>query len=409
MANLFRNGSFNFIGVLGYSDAPLNTKKLSDTSKWSRTRLNVSVRNDNNSQFLNMEYIHSDSVNTCKILGKDGAMFEVALTDTAKPETIEKSADFTRITIDLETDFEKKKQYLSLIFKKRNHEMKKDDEKTQEDLDKIKEYEQQIKELATNRITFCHMQDVVKFLNSALPAIGKQKVRVTGQVKCNYYNGKNNLQYIPSLIELVPEETENQLKVFVDFFYDKDGIDDDTKEKKMIVNGYIGEKVKKVDKLYPLAVAFDYTKVDEENPQHKMLLDYMKGIFKITNKKEVHKIGLELNVLNGAETVEFNEDCLTDQQKMEIALGLSKLEDFKPRGNIYGNRIQELRVFKPDSKNYPEGSVEVFPVDELETYLSYDDSDVKLSDVKKDETKEEVKEESNAAPSTEDLMKSLFS
>ena len=133
MANLFRNGSFNFIGVLGYSDAPLNTKKLSDTSKWSRTRLNVSVRNDNNSQFLNMEYIHSDSVNTCKILGKDGAMFEVALTDTAKPETIEKSADFTRITIDLETDFEKKKQYLSLIFKKRNHENKKDEDKTQED------------------------------------------------------------------------------------------------------------------------------------------------------------------------------------------------------------------------------------------------------------------------------------
>ena len=139
-----------------------------------------------------------------------------------------------------------------------------------------------------------------------------------------------------------------------------------------------------------------------------MLLDYMKGIFKITNKKEVHKIGLELNVLNGAETVEFNEDCLTDQQKMEIALGLSKLEDFKPRGNVYGNRIQELRVFKPDSKAYPDGSIEVFSVDELDTYLTYDDSDVKMSDVKKDEPKEEIKEESKATNPTEELMKSLF-
>lgn len=409
MANLFKQNTFNFVGRLGYGEAPLNTKKLSDTSAWSRTRLNVSVRNDNNSQFLNMEYIHSDSVKACKILGKDGSMFEVNLADTAKPEVIEKSADFTRVTIDLETDFEKKKQYMSLIFKKRNHEMKKDEDKTQEDLDKIKEYEQQIKELAVNRVSFCHMQDAIRFLNSALPVIDKQKVRVTGQVKCNYYNGKNNLQYIPSLIELVPEDTENQLKVFVDFFYDKDGIDDDAKEKKMVVNGYIGEKVKKVDKLYPLAVAFDYAKVDEENPQHKMLLDYMKGIFKITNKKEVHKIGLELNVLNGAETVEFSEDCLTEQQKMEIALGLSKLEDFKPRGNIYGSKIQELRVFKPDSKNFPQGSMEIFPVDELDTYLSYDDSDVKISDVKKEETKEEVNKTGSTNNSTEDLMKSLFS
>ena len=60
-----------------------------------------------------------------------------------------------------------------------------------------------------------------------------------------------------------------------------------------------------------------------------MMLDFMKGIFKIKDKKQVHKIGLHINCINGAEEIEFNESCLTDNQKMAIALGMNKLEDFK--------------------------------------------------------------------------------
>ena len=56
------------------------------------------------------------------------------------------------------------KEYTKLIFKKRNHEFKKEEDKTDEDREKIKEYDAQIKELATNRITFCHMTDAIIFL-----------------------------------------------------------------------------------------------------------------------------------------------------------------------------------------------------------------------------------------------------
>ena len=137
----------------------------------------------------------------------------------------------------------------------------------------------------------------------------------------------------------------------------------------------------------------DYTKINEEDEQHKMMLDFMKGIFKIKDKKQVHKIGLIINAVNGAETVEFSEDCLTDLQRMAILVGKNKLEDFKPRGNTYGERIQELRVINADFKNYNEGAVEVFETEDLPNYLvntDGDDKDVKESEVKKEEVKEET-------------------
>ena len=45
------NNKFIFIGTIGYGAEPLSVKKLSETSKWYKTRLNISVRNGNNSPF----------------------------------------------------------------------------------------------------------------------------------------------------------------------------------------------------------------------------------------------------------------------------------------------------------------------------------------------------------------------
>ncbi len=387
---LIKNGVFNFIGTLGFSDSPLSTKQMG-SSDWSKTKLGVSVRNGSNSQYLTLEYIHSDRVNTTKIITKNlddngkNKIIEVPLSDTYKNEIVEQAADFIKTVIDLEEDFEKKKEYTSLLFKIRNHEMK--EEKTQEDLDKIKEYNEQVEKLANNRAEFCHIQDVIKYLNAIIPSLKGKKVRVAGQVKSNYYNGTNRLQYIPNIIELVPEEVENQLRVTMDFFFDKEGIDDDIKSKKMYVNGYVGEKIKKEDKLIPLQVVLDYTKIDEENLQHKEMLNFMKNIFKIKDKKQVYKITLIINAINGAEAIEFNEECLTEKQKMSIKLGLNKLEDFKPKGNTYGERINELRVINADFRNYPDGAIEVFSIKELENYLINieNDKDVKESEVKSEE------------------------
>ncbi|GCD11707.1 hypothetical protein [Clostridium tagluense] len=406
---LFKNGRFDFIGELTQGKEILSVKKLSDASKWSRTKLNIGVKDDSNAQFVTMEYIHTDTVKTCKLLGKDGEMFDINLADTNLPSTFEKTSDFVKIIIDLETDFDKKKEYTKLIYKKHAHEFKKAEDKTPEDEVAIKDYDEQIRAVATNRVEFCHIKDAITFLNQALPLFKGYKIRATGNIKSNYYDGKNNLQYVPNYIEIVPVSYENQLKAYLDIFYEKDSIDDDKKMKKFIVNGYVGDRVKRADKLYPLTVVIDYTNVDEEIPEHVMLLDFMKDTFKITDKKQMHKMGVEINIINGSEKLEFDESKLTDQQKLAITFGKNKLSDFAPKGNIYGDRITELRVSNGDLKNYPNGSVEVFKAIDITDYLVADDSDKKADTTKKaDAVKDDDTEKPVELTEQEILMKKLF-
>jgi hypothetical protein len=422
---LFDNAKFSFIGELSHGQEPMSTKRMNETSKWFKTRLSVGVRDGANSPFLAMEHIHEGATpSEIKLMTNEfddkgkRVYITVPYSESAKPETAERIADFLKVTIDLETDFDKKAEYTKLIFKRMNHEIENnklhkleeltDDEKKKIEAnnEKIAEYTKQIKELATNRVEV-HMKDAIELLNKALPILKGKKIKVTGTPKCNFYNGNNQLQYVPSMIEIVPDETPNQLKLWFDLFYDKDGVNDDKKEKKLYVSGYIGEVKDKQNKLYPIQVVMDYSKVDENIPEHKMLLDLQRGAFETPNKKSVYKNNVEINVINGAEQVEFSIECLSPKQKTQVQLGLAKLEDFKPKGNVYGDRVQELKFYRATLKDdFKDGSIEVFAIKDLPDYLVQDDSDVKEEDVKKEEVKtEEKKEESTESG---DLMAKLF-
>ena len=177
----------------------------------------------------------------------------------------------------------------------------------------------------------------------------------------------------------------------------------------MFVNGYIGDTIKAddrfVEKLFPTTIVIDYSKVDINDETQKMIFDIIKEAFEVKNKKLIYKNGVELKVISGAEEIEFNEDCLTDKQKQYIKLGIKTLDDFKPKGKIFGDKINELRLISPTMKDeYSDGAVEtVIEVKDLGLYLATDDSDIKKEDIKiKD--KKEVSEEDK----TREIMKGLF-
>lgn len=400
---MFDRGRFVFIGepVFG-RDNVVTTAKLNSKSEWSRTRLNFGVKVGNNTQFLNTEYIHSDKIKTVKLFDKEGNGFEVKLDDTANPMHLDKVGDFSKITVNLETDKEVKKQYYSLLFRRRNHEIKAD--KTTEDEDKIKEYTEQLKEFSSNVVQFVHIKDFIKFINSNQEVIKGNKIKVTGDVKSNYYNGKNRLQFIPSSVEFAPEDSKEELTVHLDIFFDRDSIDDDKKEKKMYINGYVGERIKKADKLIPTQIIFDYSKANLEDENQNNLVEFVKGFFNVKNKKVLHRLPVICQVINGAEVVEFDESHLTKTQKTAIALGLNTLEDFKPKGNVFGDRINFIRLLQPDLKVATDGAIESIDVEDLYNYLLEDDSDKSIEDVKNNDNEESKKEEQ----SNDDLMKALF-
>lgn len=416
MAKLFNQSKFKFVGEIMSAKEPLTTKRLSEKSEWFKTRLSIGIRANTDSQFLHMEYLHTENQSQFKMFDTTGQMFMVNSNETSSALTMSKVKDVALITVDLEEDMEKKKEYTSLIFKVRNHKREienihnqetvtdEDNKKVEELLSKIDTYQKQIDELATNRKQFAHMKDVMEYINGKLSTLAGKKLKVTGSVKCNFYNGKNTLQYVPNFIEIVPVEEESILLVTAEVFYDKEAVQDDTKEKKLIVNGYIGDRYDKQDKLFPIQVGLDYTAVDENNEEHMMYLNFMKDTFEIADKKQVYKTKILIKVINGAEKIEFSEQCLTERQKIQIAIGQKTLEDFRPKGNVYGDRIQELRFYEPIVTGaYENGSLEVFPVKELDDYLMSDDSDVKVDKVQNNEPAAEKAEDKKRQ-----MMNALF-
>ena len=389
-----RNGKFVFTGEVCVGKEVV-TDNAMGSSKWKKEKLNVGVKTDDSTLWLTVENIHNPEEPKRKavLFDKEGNRFEVEQSQTLNDDVIEKCADYLKVVIDLEEDQELKKEYTKLIYKKLNHERA--ENPTDEDKAKIEEYTKQINELATKRTTVVTSKDLIQILGAIAPDLRekKTKVKVKGNIKLNYYNGNTRLEYHPTSFEIVGKDAAYENVLLLDIFYEKDSIDDVKKEKKMYINGYLAQKVKGEFKLYPVPFVLDYTKIDTEDPNQKLLLEYSKGIFDIKDKKQVHKVSVIAKSLMGAEIKEFDESCLTERQKISIALGKSKIEDFKPKGNIYGDFKIEYRVITDDLKVQPDGTEPVFPTDELVNYLSYDDSDKKAEDVKveENETSEEDK------------------
>lgn len=400
-----RNGKFVFTGEVCVGKEVV-TDNTMGSSKWKKEKLNVGVKTDDSTLWLTVENIHNSEEPKRKavLFDKEGNRFEVEQSQTLNDDVIEKCADYLKVVIDLEEDQELKKEYTKLIYKKLNHERA--ENPTDEDKAKIEEYTKQINELATKRTTVVTSKDLIQILGAIAPDLRekKTKVKVKGNIKLNYYNGNTRLEYHPTSFEIVGKDAAYENVLLLDIFYEKDSIEDEEKEKKMYINGWLAQKVKGGEfKLYPVPFVLDYSKIDTEDPDQKLLLEYNKGIFDIKDKKQVHKVSVIGKSLNGAEIKEFDESCLTARQKMSIALGQSKIEDFKPKGNIYGDFKIEYRIITDDLRTQPDGTEPVFPVKELEDYLSYDDSDKKAEDVKVEENEPEDQEEKRKA-----MMAKLF-
>ena len=201
------------------------------------------------------------------------------------------------------------------------------------------------------RQEFITVYDMIKHLQEYLPDY-EGRVVVTGQFTRDWY-GKKKMYYSKFRIQNVfaaPEERKSRLMITADLFYNKDSFDDSDfdENKKITLDCYIEQYINKDEgrKYVPIQVVFSGAKYDMENERHKKLLDYKMKYIKVKSKDMVH-IPWEMVLLRGAEEADFDESMLTDAQKEQIELGIKTLDDFKPKGNIYGDRIDEFRLFDP--------------------------------------------------------------
>lgn len=275
-----------------------------------------------------------------------------------------------------------------------------DDRFDEDIISKVASYRKYIVDLGDDhggRQEFITAYDMIEHLREYLPDYNGRVV-VTGQFTRDWY-AKKKMYFSKFRIQNVfaaPEERKNRLLLTMDLFYNKASLDDSDfdESKKMTLDCYIEQYINKDEgrKYVPIQVVFSGAKYDLENEKHKKLFDYKMKYIKVKNKNMVH-IPWEIVLLRGAEEAEFDESMLTDSQREQVELGIKTVDDFRPKGNIYGDRIDEFRLFEPKLEgDYADGV--------LECDDTADEFEEKIYVPAQDETMEEAKKNSKSSSKT---------
>ncbi len=242
--------------------------------------------------------------------------------------------------------------------------------------------------------SFISGYDFIKYLADVLPDNDKD-LTVTGTCKVRYDNkGILRRNFDIQAVWLRRDTEKSQLAMSVPLTYWKDCVDkSDLKETgKININGYVLQFATKEegDKFLPFSVVFDTTKYNMEIPKHKALYEYKMEFVDVKDKTPQTMLW-DIRVVNGAQEVEFDESQLTKLQKMQIELGEATLDDFRPRGQIFGNRLSELRLNKPLAQgDFADGMVDTgYKLSEFEDMIAVPTKDETVADMEKSAAKTE--------------------
>ena len=239
------------------------------------------------------------------------------------------------------------------------------------------------------RKEFICSYDMIDYLSENLPNF-KGKLVVTGTWEKNPYDGRFYDKFRINNVYAAKPEEKSKLILTMDFFTNSESVDmsDFKSEKKIRLDGFLSQydRDKKKNVYMPQSVLLSAEKYDMENPKHVDRWNLLKK-YAVDNlsKKKMKHLKWECRYINGSEEVEFDESMLTSSQKQMIELGFKTLDDFKPKGSIYGDKIREVRLFTPElTGQFADGLIEceetiaefeenVFsfaPIEKLEDVLS---------------------------------------
>ena len=298
-------------------------------------------------------------------------------------------------------------------------EIKWDDRFNKDIIKKVANYRKYIVDLGDEfggRKEFIASWDFVKYLKENLNQYNG-KICVTGQWNKQWYKDKYYDKFPITTVYSVSDDEASKFYITADFYYRKDCVDttDWKSDKKIYVDGYIQQYFKdEGTKLVPQRFAFSGAKYKEDNEKHQKLLAYRRKYIETDSKKWGHLLW-DCVMLNGTQTIEFDESQLTTAQKEQIELGIKTLDDFKPRGEIFGDIVYEYRFCNPslikvnDVDDFSNGFVTLDVTDkEFKEMIYVPDKDEKLSEVMKESTKETKESNEYQEGSTDKELDEIF-
>jgi hypothetical protein len=278
--------------------------------------------------------------------GKKGEAVQIPWAKRNDPDVIESMAGWKIFTVDLETFNHRKEleeagetEALEAANKKRKH------------------------FLAGTE--FCEY--VNKVVNSEKTR--DMKFRVNGNITYRYSekNDRYYSAYEVTKIYRVDDDAEVSSSVDMEFYFGEDAMDasDYAETGKAIVSGFTPyyESSLKRTCYCPVTLALRFG-TDEAG------LKKIKGWQKIFNKfedDEIRKINLACQQIDGAQRVAISYDDLDDDTKENIDFGLITLEEAirDAGGNMFGDKIQEIRIEKLGRGSAKGSETTVFTIDDM--------------------------------------------
>lgn len=215
-----------------------------------------------------------------------------------------------------------------------------------------------------DRRIFLDNFDMNEFIAENKDTINNGIYTVVGSVEPNVYNGEISPRFKVQNIYQADENVAKKIQVTMDLFFNGDSFDlaDWKTDKKIYVDGYTSAFFDKntlgtetgANRYIPQRVVLDCSKIDFENEKHVKILNMRLKLLGLKleedkivialDKKNMYHLPMICNYVNGAEEVPFDESMLTKLQKECIDAGLNTIDDFKPKGSVFGDRTIAYKI-----------------------------------------------------------------
>ena len=227
------------------------------------------------------------------------------------------------------------------------------------------------------RHEFISEWDFTEFIKKVIDS-GKysdKKFYIKGNANYSYSDNKKQVyeSYVPQRIYLADNDADEYSTATIKMIFNADSLDEMSVEEKgkYYVSGYMFEYDSNRKSNIPVPVTLTIpVAADDADDKTKKKVNAIKHKFMVDDDT-YKELGVEVNMLNGAQKVEITDDMLTDEQKEDLDCGLITLDDIRPPrkndlgGSVYGDRVQEYQ-FKKIARGYTKGRVDtVYTEDDM--------------------------------------------
>lgn len=297
----------------------------------------------------------------------------------------------------------------------------------QEILDKLPRYVKRVVNIDGVKKEFLYQLDFINYVAENIKNFEGKKVKVMGDITYSYNNGTLYRDFNVNVIEEVSEDTKNQSNVTTQIYYKSNCIDhnlfNDNGKLDVTYLSDIGGKVnidcfvqtrntnKSIgvdDIFYPAKMIIDMTKVDFTNERASKIANFMVRNFMVDGDN-IYTCAFDGKSINAQEqksyTKEELEQLLTDEEKEYAELWGVSLDEVLARkqgDSVYGERINEIRLVKPNTGLPVKTISDDVTDDMLELYKTI------LTDTIKDVEKEETPKAQPKGAIEDDEFEGLF-